>query len=139
MQRLEVADAQAIDIDEFLATCRREVFVPITEEQVRGKRATFRRFVAESDALLRSRLYTASDTDHARTRWIMGNETVPMSERRMITFAELVELPELFADYLAILSAERADRPQRDAPRVMTLHCSTCDARWMLDGNHGLF
>jgi len=135
--RLEVLDAELLDIEEFLETCRREVFVPITEEQVRAVPASFRRFVADSRALLDSRLYVASDTDPNRERWLTPNDDVPRSERRLITFAELMQAPRLLRDYLAMLADGRAGRPERESPHVMTLHCSTCDARWMLDGNHG--
>jgi len=55
----------------------------------------------------------------------------------MITYRELLRCPELLRSYLEMLADGRDGRPVRTEPRILTLHCSSCDARWMLDGNHG--
>ena len=79
MNRLHVTRATRISIDDFLATCLREVYVPIPESKVREITAAlgdveFRRFEADSRDLLCSRLFAASDTDQTRSRWMLdGN------------------------------------------------------------------
>ena len=142
MKQLNLDREEAISLDAYLATCRHEVQVPITKAKVREVAAsiedvTFRRFRADSKDLLDSRLFAASDTDRDRTRWFASGDDVPFEERRLITYAELLGLPDLLRDYLERLRIDRAGRPDRQSPRMMTLHCSSCDARWMLDGNHG--
>ena len=125
-----------------MEACLDEVYVPVSEEQIRHVAAMvhsvgFRRYVVDSSALLGSLLFSASDTDRGRTRWLAADDDVPLEDRHLIAFGELMELPELLAKYVAMLDRERRGRPERPIPRIMTLHCSRCDARWLLDGNHG--
>ena len=140
--RLAIAEERSITIEDFLATCKEEVFVPLSEEKLRSVTATasdvrFRRYMVNSENLLESMLFVASDTDHDRTRWFTSTDDVPMTARRMITYRELLTLQELLLSYLERLRVDRAGRRSRSSPRAMTLHCSACDARWLLDGNHG--
>lgn len=136
-----IEHSEQITIDDFISACRDEVQVPLAEETIRavaGSAAlvTFRRFRAGSGALRESRLYAASDTDHSRTRWYTSDDSAPLETRRMITYCELMTLPALLRDYLQWLREDRVHRPARAGFRALTLHCSSCDARWLLDGNH---
>lgn len=142
MSVLVVEHPESITIEDFLEACRVEVQVPLSEEMVRSVVATvegvtFRRFRANSRALLNSNLFAASDTDRGRSRWLTAADDVGMDERGMITYAELMRQPGLLQDYLERLGIDRAGRPERPTPRVLTLHCAACDGRWLLDGNHG--
>ena len=142
-ERLEVGKVEDLQVEEFLQACRDEVHVPVSETTIRERSRSapdvrFRRFEVDSDALRRSCLFAASDTDAHRQRWIWASDPLPLADRRMITYAELLDLPELLASYLECLAKDRIGRPERSSARILTLHCSRCDARWLLDGNHGL-
>ena len=142
MNKLHVENAESITIDDFLEVCRQEINVPLSEGKCRSVTAalgdvTFCRYRVSSKDLLNSSLFAASDTDQKRSRWYSSNEDVPMQDRKLITYAELMQLPNLLQDYIEMLRIERMNRPERPFPRVMTLHCATCDARWLLDGNYG--
>ncbi len=133
---------QPIDLEAFLAACRREVEVPADEATIRRVAAAsgevrYRTFTASSAELVAAGVVTAWDTDADRSRFIPTD--APRAEpRRAIALAELLASPALLAAKVAELEASRADRPARPTPRVITLHCARCDGRWLLDGNHGL-
>jgi len=81
MDRLRIPpQAKRLTVDDFVEACRQEVWVPLSEEKLRSvattvKDVTFRRYRVDSMALVRSRLFAASDTDHARRRWTRRTTT----------------------------------------------------------------